>query len=181
MNSSPPDLARVLGPPPSDESQGTVIDVPPTDSGGGGDLSLAQASRLSGIPETTLRRRIDEGELPATKDGRSWKLSKTVVLQVGPLKKRETKADRARDVGRLAASAFPLFAAGTPLDDVVVRLEADPAAVRALFGEWMQCRALTASYLATPAAPSGPTFDHPPSAAWDCCAGHKAMHATEKR
>ncbi len=109
MDSSPPDLARANGPSSPDESRAVVLDAPSTDSGGGGDLSLAQASRMLGVPETTLRRRIDDGDLPATKDGRSFRrLSKTVVLQVGSLKKRDSREERARSVGRLAALAFPL-------------------------------------------------------------------------
>lgn len=88
--------------------------------------------------------------------------------------------DRARARGVLAARAFALFEAVTPIESVVMRLEADPAVVRALFTEWVQCRELTARYASVPAVPVGPAFDHAPNAAWDCCPGHMAMHRMQE-
>ncbi len=174
------DVTQAFERDPAAHPRATVIDVPAEDPSGASDaLSVLQASQILGVPVSTLRRRIEEGDLPATRDGRAWKISKTVVLQVGAatLKKRESPADRARNTGRLAALAFPLFAASTPLDEVVVKLEADPAAIRALFAEWKECRALSAQLKPTAA---GPTFDHAPNATHDCCPGHQALRRAEK-
>jgi hypothetical protein len=65
----------------------------------------------------------------------------------------------------------------------VERLEADPAAVRTLFDEFMKCRELSARWLAveTPASPEGPVFNHAPSSDWTCRAGHRAARAHDMR
>jgi hypothetical protein len=126
-----------------------------------------------------LQRRIVDGDLPAAREGRAWRLSKKVILEYGPaLARRDAvgkKAERSRDRGILAAKAFPLFAAAVGLDEVVCRLETDPAEIRALFGEWVLCREMAARVLAPP--PSGPSFDHRPNADGTCCAGHRAQRA----
>ena len=120
-------------------------------------MTIAQAAKLAGVSPATVHRRIVEGELPATRDGRVYKITRKTVLEIGPaLRKRDSKADRARDVGALAARLFPLLAAGMPLDDCVIRLEADPAEVRKLFAEWLQCRHLSAQYLTPATTPTTP-------------------------
>ncbi len=142
-------------------------------------LTIAQAARLAGVSPATVHRRIVDGDLPATKDGRVYRLTRKTVLEIGPaLRKRDTKADRARDVGALAAQCFPMFAAATPLDEVVIALQADPDVIAVLFEKWKTLRAMS---VGVPAATPGPAFDHPPAADWTCCPGHQAMHAMEKR
>ena len=144
-------------------------------------LTIAQAAKLRGVSPATLYRRILDGDLPAERDGRSYRISKKVVLEVGPLRKRDSREERARSIGRLAALAFPLFSAGVALDTVVVQLEADPVAVRSLFIQWAQLRELSATYLAPPATTPGPAFDHPPNDTWTCCPGHAAAHRMETK
>ena len=138
-------------------------------------VSLIQAARLAGVSPATIQRRISEGELPATRDGRAWRIRKSVVLEVGQTaRKRDPRSQASHDRGILAAKVFPMLAAGTPLDEIVVQLSADPKQVRELFEEWCRCRALSASMVAPAAQATGPTFDHQPNSDWTCCGGHKA-------
>lgn len=89
--------------------------------------------------------------------------------------------DRAHGRGVLAARAFALFAKLTALENVVVELEADPATVRALFDQWLACRRDNARYVSAPPTFTGPQFDHPPNAAWDCCDGHRLQRQMQEQ
>jgi excisionase family DNA binding protein len=152
---------------------------------GGDELTISQAAKLAGVSASTMARRVADGELPASKDGRTWRLSKQVVLEVGPALRRrdapKSRAERARDRGALAARAFPLFETATPLPDVVVRLEADPDEVLVLHERWLALRERTAAWLADPPpAATGPVFDHPASEDGSCCPGHLAALRMKK-
>ena len=160
-------------------------------SGGGEELTVVEAARVAEVSPTTLMRRIQEGALPAERAEHGWRLKKSVVLEFGPsLRKRAARpaAEREASRGALAAQCFPLFTCGTPLDEVVVKLEADPAAVLAAFEAWCRLREVTARWLTpAPAVPTpGPTFDHEPRPGVDedwCCEGHAAaarMEASKK-
>jgi hypothetical protein len=100
-----------------------------------------------------------------------------------------SRPDRAREAGALAARAFALFASCVPLDEAVVKLEAEPDAILKLHLQWLECRQRTAAWLASEtASPSaakaersaGPMFDHAPASDWTCCAGHRAARATDE-
>jgi hypothetical protein len=101
-----------------------------------------------------------------------------------------SRPDRAREAGALAARAFALFASCVPLDEAVVKLEAEPDAILKLHQQWLECRQRTAAWLASEtASPSaakaasiaGPVFDHRPTSDWTCCAGHGAARAHDMR
>jgi excisionase family DNA binding protein len=162
-----------------EQNQGADVVLATPSSGGDEDLSLVEAAKLIGASPTTVMRRISEGVLPASKDGGAWRLSRQLVLEVGPAIRRRgarPAADRERDRGALAARVFPLLRAAVPLDEVCERLEADPAIVRGLFEEWTRLRALSAAWLAHPQETAvGPRFDHTANAEGTCCPGHAAQ------
>jgi excisionase family DNA binding protein len=135
-----------LAPPATAPSgrQGEIVVAPAPPADDEATLSISEAARLKGVSHATLLRRIDEGTLPAFRDpsdGRSWRLSKKVVLEIGPLRKRS--ASERRDRGEAAALMFPLFRSAMPLDEVAERLRWDPAEVRVVFAQWCELRALT--------------------------------------
>jgi excisionase family DNA binding protein len=157
------ELVQPLTPPSDDETS----------------LTIAQAAKLAGVSPATLHRRIVDGELPADRpDGRTWRLSRKTVLEVGPLRKRDaprSKAEHARDVGLLVTKCFPLFREYVPLEDIAERLAIDPDMVAMLHQKYLDLCRRSAEWLATAPAPA-PRFNHEPAPDGTCCAGHLAAH-----
>jgi excisionase family DNA binding protein len=159
-----------------------VLATPP--SGGEEEaLTVVQAARLAGASPTTVMRRITEGAIPATKEGGTWRIRRSEVLEFEFLKKRAVRpaVEREHARGMLAAAVFSLFRAAVPLDEVCERVEADPREVRALFEEWLRLRKLTAQWLSRSQEPAlAPQFDHLPNEDGSCCAGHAVAGLAKK-
>ncbi len=117
-----------------------------------------ELARELGISRATIDRARKAGRLPAVREGNAWRFRRTEVLELGEIRQRVPvgAADRARAVGELAARAFPLFRQRVPLDEIVVRLECDPAALSRLFEQWWALRLRTEAWLAqdTPPVPA---------------------------
>jgi len=154
-NSAPHDTPAVDSPDASEaaESELPVVEL----------LGTAEAAKLMGVSERTMARRINEGTLPAKRDrraqGHPWRISKSVVLEMGPaVRKRTPRQERVDIEGELAAAAFKLFEDCVEPVQIVIRLKAQPEAIMKLHSQWLALRALAPAQqpAATPPAPSKP-------------------------
>jgi len=96
-------------------------------------------------------------------------------------KLRREPRNRSDERSRLGRSAFPLFKAGLPLDEIVTRLGADPSAIRALFAEWVRLVQLSHQWLDSSAPTGDPKFNHEPNEDWSCCPAHRMQKAARRR
>ena len=122
-------------------------------------LGLVEATQLTGISTRTLQRRIAEGQFPDAKrdmrgPGHPWRLSRSVVLEVGQ-RRCSSRQERVDIEGELAAAAFKLFEDAVDVVQVVIRLKAQPEAIFKLHAQWLTARAM-APTAATPATPTKP-------------------------
>jgi|HubBroStandDraft_1064217.scaffolds.fasta_scaffold64354_2 hypothetical protein len=155
----------------------------------GGELTTVEVSQHLGRSLAWVKRHAHElgGRLvggayhfPSIEVERRRTTTERITLGGGP------KAESARDVGALAAKVFALLRSKAAPDEIVERLEADPATVRALCEEWAKCRSLATRLFAEPppATPATSAWDHAPNPTWTCCPQHQALHQeieTEKR
>ncbi|MGO9837040.1 MAG: hypothetical protein ACLP1X_22820, partial [Polyangiaceae bacterium] len=147
--------------PPSPTASAMVV------SPDGDALPLRAAARAAGVSESTLRRLVQDGAIEAIRDaGGTLRVTQSTVLELrtgGGLKRGPSlsvrEAERAR--GALAAQVFALLRSKAAPDEIVERLETDPATVRALCEEWAKCRSLGTRLFAEPppAAPAIPAWD----------------------
>ena len=121
-------------------------------------VGIREAAQLAGVHPNTLISRIREGAFPeARRDpngrGHPWRLSKSVVLEMGPaVRKRTPRQERIDIEGELAAAAFQMFEDAVEPVQIVIRLKAQPAAIMKLHDQWLALRAR--SHVATSVAPA---------------------------
>lgn len=125
-------------------------------------VDILEAARLTGVSDRTIQRRIAEGMYPQaqrdmTRPGHPWRISKSIVLEMGA-RKRPSRQDHADMAGELAAAAFQLFEAAVDIVQVVIRLKAQPEVVFKLYDQWRKARAMTpaAAPVTTTAEPTKP-------------------------
>lgn len=124
---------------PAIASNALVLSPPPGDDA----LPLRAAAKAAHISESTLRRLVQDGAVDVVRgQGGSIRISQSTVVELrsgairrGPPSIAGREADRAR--GELAAGCFTRFNAGKDLIAIVEELHASPAAVKALWTEWI--------------------------------------------
>jgi excisionase family DNA binding protein len=84
-------------------------------------LSIQQVAELLGCSTRSVRRRIDQGELPAFVDGRLVRvrasdLDRYIEQRTRPLRLSSAPAPRRRESGQPPAPARSLFDLADPLD-----------------------------------------------------------------
>jgi hypothetical protein len=142
-------------------------------------VPTSEAARVLGVSEATLLRRARElGGKRGPRGRWLFELERLRVVREDGGAPPRSKTDRARDVGALAAKVFAMLRSKAAPDEIVERLEADPATVRGLCEEWAKCRSLGTRLFAEPppALPAIPAWDHVPNATWTCCPQHQALH-----
>ena len=117
-------------------------------------VGVVEAAHLVGVHPNTLAARLRDGLFEGavrdrTEPGHPWRISRSVVLEMGPaVRKRTPRQERVEIEGELAAQAFALFDACTPLDKVVMQLKALPPVILTLFRQWKEIRAESDAWLA---------------------------------
>jgi hypothetical protein len=103
---------------------------------GGKLLTRAEAARVLGVSETTLRRREADGLTPIVRGGVHF-FEETLVRQAVTTQthRRRWSAEPPSD-GGIAADVFALFAEGVAPRDIVIRLRVPPEVVSRLCEQW---------------------------------------------
>lgn len=186
-------VSHTLKDPPKEDAEEAPLEVaaalvpaPAHTPGDDEALTINEFAALRHVSPSTVVRRIREGVIPAERGPEGYRIRKTVSFEIsnGSLKKSppmKGPSERAADRAKLAASAFPLFRSGTPLDEIVIALVADPTSIRELFVEWSKLVQLSDQWL-TPGGggrTAGPKFDHEPNVDWSCCAAHKLQNQSK--
>lgn len=150
---------------PHGETPPAVLDADETDENARPhheivEVGIEEAARIAGVSQHTMQRRVREGMFPEarrdrTERGHPWRISRSVVLEVGQVRKRTPRQERVDIEGELAAAAFQLFESAVDLVQVVIRLKAQPEAISKLHDQWLALRAKSPPP-ATPPAPAAP-------------------------